>query len=62
MPHACAPTVSSEVVDVLPWVPAIAMQRLSSSAAARAAARRSTGMPLARAATSSSCFGLIAVV
>ena len=61
-PQACAPTVSSDVVVVLPCVPEMAMQRRSSRAAASAAARRSTGMPLARAAANSSCFGEIAVV
>ena len=61
-PQAWAATTSSEVVDVLPCVPATATHCLSSSAAARAAARRRTGMPLARAAANSSCLGLIAVV
>jgi hypothetical protein len=34
-PHACSATTSSEVVEVLPWVPATATHRRSSSAAAR---------------------------
>ena len=50
-----------EVVVVLPWVPAIAMQLLSRISSASISARRTTGSRAARAATSSGLSGLIAV-
>ena len=42
---------TSEVVVVLPWVPAIATQLLSRISSASISARRTTGRRLARAAT-----------
>ena len=61
-PAASAAAVSSEVVVVLPWVPATATQRLPAIIAASAVARRSTRSPRSRPATSSALAGSIAVV
>ena len=61
-PAASAAVMSSEVVVVLPWVPAIATQRRPAIIAASAVARRSTRNPRSRPATSSAFAGSIAVV
>ena len=50
-PAACRATVSSEVVVVLPWVPATATTRRPAITEASAAERGSTRSPGARAST-----------
>ena len=50
-----------EVVVVLPWVPAMAMQLFNRISSASISARRTTGMRCARAAISSGLSRLIAV-
>ena len=60
-PANCNATVSIEVVDVLPWVPAMQTSRYPVINAANASARRTTGMPAARAATTSGLSGRTAV-
>src|SRR3954469_6045858 len=52
-PQACTATVSIEVVDVLPWVPAAATLRRPAITEASATARGSTRRSRSRAATSS---------
>src|SRR5215813_12990447 len=60
-PPASTSAATSEVVVVLPWVPAIATQRLSRMSSASISARRTTGRRRARAAVSSGLSRLIAV-
>src|SRR3954452_9177989 len=59
--QCCSATVSTDVVDVLPCVPAMQATRWPSISPASACARRSTGIPAARAAASSGLVSLIAV-
>ncbi len=58
---ASSSVATSEVVVVLPCVPATATQLLSRISSASISARRTTGTRLARAATSSGLSRLIAV-
>ena len=60
-PAASSSVATSEVVVVLPWVPAIATHCLSRISSASISARRTTGMRFARAAASSGLSRLIAV-
>jgi hypothetical protein len=53
MPACCSATTPIEVVEVLPWVPAMSTARLSAISSARTSDRRSSGIPAPRAATSS---------
>ncbi len=57
-PSSSAPT--SEVVVVLPWVPATAIDHFSRISSASISARRTTGMNWARAAAISGLVGLTA--
>ena len=52
-PPASIRAATIEVVVVLPWVPATAMQRLSRISSASISARRTTGSRCTRAASSS---------
>ena len=60
-PAACSATVSIEVVDVLPWVPAMHTLRVSVINAASAYARCNTGSPRRRASRSSGLVERMAV-
>src|SRR3712207_6977761 len=60
-PQACTATVSIEVVEVLPCVPATATLRRPAITAARATARGSTRSPRSRAARSSGLSSRMAV-
>ena len=60
-PQAWTATVSIEVVDVLPWVPATATLRRPAITAASATARGSTRSPRSRAAASSGLSARMAV-
>src|SRR5271155_2923023 len=60
-PAAASKVATSEVVVVLPWVPAIATHCLSRISSASISARRTTGMRRRRAAVSSGLSRLIAV-
>ncbi len=59
--QCCNATVSIDVVEVLPCVPAMHATRCPSINAASASARCSTGMPRSRAAANSGLVFLIAV-
>ena len=59
-PPASSSAATSEVVVVLPWVPAMATQLFSRISSASISARRTTGRRLARAATSSGLSRLMA--
>jgi hypothetical protein len=59
-PQCCSATVSSDVVVVLPWVPAIATARRPAMTEASAAALGSTRRPRRRASTSSGLVSRIA--
>ncbi len=60
-PAASSSVATSEVVVVLPWVPAMATHCFSRISSASISARRTTGMRRARAAVSSGLSRLIAV-
>ncbi len=60
-PPFSSSVATSEVVVVLPWVPAIATQLFSRISSASISARRTTGSRFSRAATSSGLSRLIAV-
>ena len=60
-PQCCSATVSIDVVEVLPWVPATAATRRPTVSAASAWARCTTGSPRSRAAASSGLVSRIAV-
>ena len=60
-PPASSSVATSDVVVVLPWVPAMATHCLSRISSASISARRTTGMRRARATVSSGLSRLIAV-
>ena len=60
-PQCCSATVSIDVVEVLPWVPATAATRRPTVSAASAWARCTTSSPRSRAAASSGLVSRIAV-
>ncbi len=59
-PPASSSVATIEVVVVLPWVPAMAMQLFNRISSASISARRTTGSRCARAATSSGLSCLMA--
>ncbi len=61
MPPSDSTLATSEVVVVLPWVPAMAMPRLKRISSFNISARGTTGMRSAWAASSSGLPGLIAL-